>query len=434
MRVCVSKFLTSCERFRGKSSGSGVPLDSRVYISMLDDAVDTESVATSYAREQGGRRSSVTSSTGARRRASLTGDGLNRPRAPIRLVHAFGTHSQTDDALLLDDDTVLHRTGRWLVSQPIVNSSAVARVSFFYELESNVTRLNAVCISENHKYIALCEQLEAPASGLPPSPQVRVVNAQARRTICVLSGALEGAFIGCTFSSDCKHVLAYTGEPDHVTVVWQFIEERPVGMHKSKTPLSRVLFNPWMGSLISLSAPLRLARLNDQGHFKEIEVTALKRYGTGCIDHAWLAAKSLVFIDEASGLRILEDSVLRQTIEAKEGSPQPKTLTALSRGFAAGTSDGDVRVQMPSRTSSPVPSHHSCRLIHMPALPCACPFACAGPDLLSQQGGRGGHWGLCARLLAARCPRTRARPIHPCHGQGQIGPGAAGRGLLSEAP
>ena len=272
-------------------------------------------------------------------------------KAPIRLVHALGTHCRDTGALLLDEETVLHRTGRWLVSQPIANGAALPKLTFVYELDPKVVRLTAVCISENRKYIALCEQCEASASGPPPPPQLRVINVQARRTICVLSGALEGAFVGCTFSSDSKHVLAYTGEPDHVTVVWQFSEERPVGMHKSRLPLRRVLFNPWMGSLISLSAPLRLARLNDQGHFKEIEVTALKRYGANAVDHAWLAAKQLVFIDGSGALRVIEESVLRQTIQIKQNASQPTTLTRLERGFAAGCADGDVS----RRTLPPLP-------------------------------------------------------------------------------
>ena len=56
--------------------------------------------------------------------------------------------------------------------------------------------------------------------------------------------------------------------------------ERPM---PARMPLLRVLFNPASSSLLSLCAPLRLARLNDAGHFKEIEVTALKRYGATAV-------------------------------------------------------------------------------------------------------------------------------------------------------
>ena len=277
-------------------------------------------------------------------------------RPPIRLVHALGTHCRDIGALLLDEQTVLHRTGRWLVSQPISNGVALPKLTFVFELDPKVVRLTALCISDNLKYIALCEQCEAAApSAPPPPPQLRVINVQARRTICVLSGALEGAFVGCTFSSDSKHVLAYTGEPDHITIVWQFAEQRPVGMHKSRHPLRRVQFNPWMGSLISLSAPLRLAKLSEDGHFKEIEVTAIKRYGADAVDHAWLAAKQLVIIDGGGGgaggggaggggcaFRLLEGSSLTQTIHIKSSSSQPSTLARIERGFVAGCADGDV--------------------------------------------------------------------------------------------
>ena len=35
---------------------------------------------------------------------------------------------------------------------------------------------------------------------------------------------------------------------------------------------------------------MRLCRLSEKGHFKEIEVGALKRYGESAVDHAWLSA------------------------------------------------------------------------------------------------------------------------------------------------
>ena len=190
---------------------------------------------------------------------------MGKKEAPLRLVHSFGTHCLDTGALLLDDDTVLHRTGRWIISQSVDRMSP--EQSFVYELIAEVKVITALCISENRKYLAMCEQLE---SGSPP--QLRVVHLQSRRSVCVLTAALEGTFVGCMFSGDSKHILAYTGTPDHTTVVWQWAEERPVGMHRSRSALLRVCFNPWMGSLISINSPMRLARLNDQGHFKEIEV------------------------------------------------------------------------------------------------------------------------------------------------------------------
>ena len=211
------------------------------------------------------RRGSVTSVAGA----SSTGEAQSKgPKVqqPIRLVHSFGTHSQDVGALLLDEETVLHRTGRWLVTQSA--DPNYPDQGFLYELHTRVNTLTAMCITDNRKYLALCEQVEP--AGSPP--QLRVVHIQSRRSVCVLTAALEGAFVGCTFSADGKHVLAYTGGPEHVTVVWQWAEERPVGMHRSRQQLLRVSFNPWMGSLISLNSPMRIARLNDEGKFKEIEV------------------------------------------------------------------------------------------------------------------------------------------------------------------
>lgn len=87
---------------------------------------------------------------------------------------------------------------------------------------------------------------------------------------------------------------------------------------------------------------MRLARLNDSGHFKEIEVSALKRYGQAVADHCWLGSKSMVFIDGQHAFRLVEDSALKQTIQASH--MQPTTLEPLRNGFIAGCTDGQVVV------------------------------------------------------------------------------------------
>ena len=279
------------------------------------------------------------------RQGSVRRRGSAEDKKVIRLHHAFGGQSSSDTgALLLGDTTVLHRAGRWLVSQEIsADGASPARLSpmtFFFELDAAVTRLTAMCVSENRKFIALCEACDPPGS----PPQLRVVQALTRKTVCVLSAAIEGEFIGCAFHSDGKHVLAYTGAPEHVTAVWQWVDERPLGMYRSRTPLGRVAFNPTTASLMSLSSPMRLARLNESGHFKEIEVTAIKRYGAQAADHCWLATKVLVFIDGGGTIRVLADSALKQSLT--RGGAGPTCLAPLRRGFVAGCTDGVVLVYL----------------------------------------------------------------------------------------
>ena len=149
----------------------------------------------------------------------------------LGLFHAFGSQSDAG-ALLLDDRTVLHRCGRWLVAQEIDQvaiPTELSPMSFFFEMASDMERLTAMCLSENRRHLALCEVCDASSS----SPQVRIVHVPTRRTVCVLSAAIEGEFVGCCFHNDGKHVLAYTGAPEHVTAVWHWVEERPLGMYRS---------------------------------------------------------------------------------------------------------------------------------------------------------------------------------------------------------
>ena len=59
--------------------------------------------------------------------------------------------------------------------------------------------------------------------------RVRVVHVNGKRTVSTLNAAVEGQFEACAFSEDDKYVLAHTGAPDHVIVVWKWADERPVG-------------------------------------------------------------------------------------------------------------------------------------------------------------------------------------------------------------
>ena len=97
----------------------------------------------------------------------------------LGLFHAFGSQSDAG-ALLLDDRTVLHRCGRWLVAQEIDQvaiPTELSPMSFFFEMASDMERLTAMCLSENRRHLALCEVCDASSS----SPQVRIVHVPTRR-------------------------------------------------------------------------------------------------------------------------------------------------------------------------------------------------------------------------------------------------------------
>ena len=59
---------------------------------------------------------------------------------------------------------------------------------------------------------------------------------------------------------------------------------------------------------------MRLCRLSEKGHFKEIEVGALKRYGESAVDHAWLSATRLVVGSSTGALLLFSDGSLQQEI------------------------------------------------------------------------------------------------------------------------
>ena len=73
-----------------------------------------------------------------------------------------------------------------------------------------------------------------------------------------LNAAVEGQFEACAFSEDDKYVLAHTGAPDHVIVVWKWADERPVGMMRAKgamqEPTARRVIAQLLSALSGLHA------------------------------------------------------------------------------------------------------------------------------------------------------------------------------------
>ena len=205
-------------------------------------------------------------------------------RPPYFLHHAFGAPAELG-GFLMDDDTILYAVGRHMVLRKLESGA----MTFVHEAPAGVTQLTAMTISSDRRHVVVCERW-VPSPGAAPLPRVRVVHVSGKKTVSTLNAAVEGAYVACAFSEDGKHVLAYTGAPENVVVVWKWADERPVGMLRSKTAIGRARFNPGASTLLSISAPMRLCRLSEKGHFKEIEVGALKRYGESAVDHAWLSA------------------------------------------------------------------------------------------------------------------------------------------------
>ena len=207
-------------------------------------------------------------------------------------------------------------------------------MTFLHEFLPEVERVTAFDVIESRKYIALCEVLEREST-----PRVRVVHLGSRKTVALLTAQVEAPFDACCFSADGKYLLARTGGMEQYVVVFHWVEERPVGMLRCKTPITRARFNPGSASLLSTSFPARLARLNDKGHFKEIEMAVLHKCPARA-DHCWLSAKVLLLADTNGSFWVVEDSALKQ--EMRLPACHTCTVESFSGGFVAGCHDGKV--------------------------------------------------------------------------------------------
>jgi WD40 repeat protein len=245
-------------------------------------------------------------------------------------------------AYLVEDDAVLHVVGRRVAVRKLEGQA----VSFVHELPASTKQLTAMILSANSKYMALCEQ--ATLDGRRQGSRLRVVHLQSKREVASLSPggfAVEGAFVGCAFSADATHVVAWTGEPDFVAIVWKWSDETPLGYVQMRALPTRVRFNPSASTLLSVTSPIRLLRLNDKGQFKEIEVGALKRHTSNATDHLWVSATRLVLAGQASDgstsvFSVFQDGSLLQSLKVPQA--EPLVLSGFSAGFMAGCADGRV--------------------------------------------------------------------------------------------
>jgi hypothetical protein len=206
---------------------------------------------------------------------SGTAPSSKKVRPPYSLHHAFGAPAKLG-GFLMDGDTILYAVGRHIVLRKLESGA----MTFVHEAPAGVVQLTAIAVSSDRRHAVVCERW-VPSPGAAPLPRVRVVHVSGKKSVGTLNAAVEGAYEACAFSEDGKYVLAHTGAPENVVVVWKWADERPVGMLRSKTPIGRARFNPGSSTLLSISAPMRLCRLSEKGHFKEIEVGALTRYGLG---------------------------------------------------------------------------------------------------------------------------------------------------------
>ena len=89
---------------------------------------------------------------------------------------------------------------------------------------------------------------------------------------------------------------------------------------------------------------MRICRLSEKGHFKEIEVGALRRYGESAVDHEWLSATRLVMATATGSVLVFNDGSLQQ--ELPELGFVPRCVCAYASrdggGFMAGSAEGQV--------------------------------------------------------------------------------------------
>ena len=152
-------------------------------------------------------------------------------KPPYFLHHAFGAPAELG-GFLMDDDTILYAVGRHVVLRKLESSA----MTFVNEAPAGVTQLTAMTISSDRRHVVVCERW-VPSPGATPLPRVRVVHVSGKKTVSTLNAAVEGAYVACAFSEDDKYVLAHTGAPENVVVVWKWADERPVGMLRSKTAI-----------------------------------------------------------------------------------------------------------------------------------------------------------------------------------------------------
>ena len=142
-------------------------------------------------------------------------------RPPYFLHHAFGAPAELG-GFLMDGDTILYAVGRHIVLRKLESGA----MTFVHEAPAGVMQLTAMAVSSDRRHAVVCERW-VPSPGAAPLPRVRVVHVSGKKSVGTLNAAVEGAYEACAFSEDGKYVLAHTGAPENVVVVWKWADPNP---------------------------------------------------------------------------------------------------------------------------------------------------------------------------------------------------------------
>lgn len=225
------------------------------------------------------------------RPASLLGFRVQADSARLTVQHGFGLRAGVRDGVgFVNDQCLFYLVGRY-VAQYETQSQLQ---TFVYEQPASVKDISAAAISPNGKYLAVCEVL---AHGKGTCSQLIVIFLPTRRAMRTLEHTVDGTVTCATFSHDSKLVACQLSGPENLCTVWHWEKAKQLGSFKSRTPVSRVRFNPEQAAMLSVSAPMRIVKANEKGNFKEVDVPALRKLAASEVqEHLWLSGSRLLVL------------------------------------------------------------------------------------------------------------------------------------------
>lgn len=334
-------------------------------------------------------------------RAGAQADG-----ARLTVHHGFGTRtaSMRDGIAYANDHSLLYPVGKYVALYDTQSQFQ----SFVYEQPAAVHEVTAMAVSPNGKYLAVCEFYSAYGASKPSRSQLTIVFLPTRRSMRTLHHtSVEGAITCATFSHDSKFVACQLGAPEHACTVWHWEKAKIVGTSKSRTPVSRVRFNPEQPAILSLSPPMRIARLGDKGNFKEVEIPSMRKLGGSAVqEHVWLSGSRLVVLT-ADGLAHIFVSGEHHHALRWYHPPRPPVALDEGAGAAGGGGAAEGKDEDEELTSEPsVSARDDASSAGAPAEPTA---ALAQPSDVSQA-----HT-VIAQAVVARAPSSAAASSSAAH-------------------
>eukprot|EP00727_Mastigamoeba_balamuthi_P002297 m51a1_g12064 hypothetical protein (1353) ;mRNA; f:43-5360 len=228
---------------------------------------------------------------------------------------AFGLNARASGCVVhMDTNHTMQPVGRCIGISTLDSPD----MTFILPREAGVKGVTAVAVSPNRRFVALGERSSAQVA------QVSVVNLTTLEFVRTLVYGESKEVLYLCFSGDEKYLLAQTGKPDFVAVVWEWETGTVAASAKFVATSGRRHLQLWRGG-----PGVTVLQAQQLGGMRE--ETTPQNY----TDHTWLLGDILVAATDVGELLVFERGQLKQVVAPFQPEAGLSCLAPFTRGIVA---------------------------------------------------------------------------------------------------